>query len=66
MQDPLEFGRSLIAARPRLRRYAESLTSSPDEVRVLVQMMLQRGWHDRGSFPEGGDLEAWLKQKTLM
>ena len=50
----------LIAAIPRLRRYARVLTGTPHRVDDLVQDTLARAWDKRRLWRVGSDLRAWL------
>ena len=50
----------LIAAIPRLRRYARVLTGNPSRADDLVQDTLTRAWDKRKLWREGSDLRAWL------
>lgn len=57
---PEPFRRQLMAAVPRLRRYARSLTSDGSAADDLVQGTLERAlthWHQ---FDQGRDLLVWL------
>lgn len=50
----------LVAAIPRLRRYARVLTGEPSRADDLVQDTLARGWEKRRLWRTGSDLRAWL------
>jgi RNA polymerase sigma factor (sigma-70 family) len=50
----------LIAAIPRLRRYARVLTGDPTRADDLVQDTLARAWEKRRLWRAGSDLRAWL------
>ncbi len=50
----------LIAAIPRLRRYARVLTGNPTCADDLVQDTLVRAWEKRRLWQSGSDLRAWL------
>ena len=50
----------LVAAIPRLRRYARVLTGDPSRADDLVQETLARGWEKRRLWAAGTDLRAWL------
>jgi RNA polymerase sigma-70 factor, ECF subfamily len=50
----------LIAAIPRLRRYARVLTRNPTRADDLVQDTLARAWDKRSLWRVGTDLRAWL------
>jgi len=50
----------LIAAIPRLRRYARVLTGEVTRADDLVQDTLARGWEKRALWQTGTDLRAWL------
>jgi RNA polymerase sigma-70 factor (ECF subfamily) len=50
----------LVAAIPRLRRYARVLTRSPARADDLVQETLVRAWDKRRLWQAGSDLRAWL------
>ncbi len=50
----------LIAAIPRLRRYARVLTGDATRADDLVQETLARGWEKRRLWAAGTDLRAWL------
>src|SRR3974390_3486459 len=50
----------LVAAIPRLRRYARVLTRNPARADDLVQDTLLRAWDKRGLWKAGSDLRAWL------
>ena len=51
---------ALLAAIPRLRRYASVLTGNPTRADDLVQDTLVRAWEKRGLWRTGSDLRAWL------
>jgi RNA polymerase sigma-70 factor (ECF subfamily) len=50
----------LLAAIPRLRRYARVLTGDATRADDLVQETLARGWEKRRLWAAGSDLRAWL------
>jgi RNA polymerase sigma-70 factor (ECF subfamily) len=50
----------LIAALPRLRRYARALAGDPVRADDLVQDTLERAWAKADLFRPGSDLRAWL------
>ena len=50
----------LVAALPRLRRYARVLTGDVNRADDLVQDTLARAWAKRGLWHAGSDLRAWL------
>lgn len=50
----------LLAAIPRLRRYARVLTGDAARADDLVQETLARGWEKRRLWIAGSDLRAWL------
>ena len=50
----------LVAAIPRLRRYARVLTGNPTRADDLVQDTLMRAWDKRRLWRAGSDLRAWL------
>ena len=50
----------LLAAIPRLRRYARVLTGDASRADDLVQETLARGWEKRRLWAAGTDLRAWL------
>jgi RNA polymerase sigma-70 factor (ECF subfamily) len=50
----------LVAAIPRLRRYARLLTGDVTRADDLVQDTLARGWEKRRLWRTGSDLRAWL------
>jgi RNA polymerase sigma-70 factor (ECF subfamily) len=50
----------LVAAIPRLRRYARVLTRDPTRADDLVQDTLARAWEKRKLWQAGSDLRAWL------
>ena len=51
---------ALVAAIPRLRRYARVLTRNPTRADDLVQDTLLRAWDKRRLWQVGTDLRAWL------
>jgi len=59
MQDALPDS-ELVAALPRLRRYARVLTGDINRADDLVQDTLARAWAKRGLWHPGSDLRAWL------
>jgi RNA polymerase sigma-70 factor (ECF subfamily) len=59
MQDALP-DPDLVAALPRLRRYARVLTGDINRADDLVQDTLARAWEKRGLWRAGSDLRAWL------
>jgi RNA polymerase sigma-70 factor (ECF subfamily) len=50
----------LLAAIPRLRRYARVLTGDVSRADDLVQETLARAWEKRRLWAAGSDLRAWL------
>ena len=50
----------LVAAIPRLRRYARVLTANTTRADDLVQDTLARAWEKRRLWASGTDLRAWL------
>ena len=50
----------LLAAIPRLRRYARVLTGDATRADDLVQDALARAWEKRPLWKAGSDLRAWL------
>ncbi|HEX8012500.1 MAG TPA: sigma-70 family RNA polymerase sigma factor [Casimicrobiaceae bacterium] len=50
----------LLAALPRLRRYARVLTGDAHRADDLVQDTLARAWEKRRLWQAGSDLRAWL------
>ena len=50
----------LLAALPRLRRYARVLTGDSNRAEDLVQDTLARAWEKRELWRAGSDLRAWL------
>jgi RNA polymerase sigma-70 factor, ECF subfamily len=50
----------LLAALPRLRRYARVLTGDFNRADDLVQDTLARAWEKRQLWQAGSDLRAWL------
>ena len=50
----------LVAAIPRLRRYARVLTGDASRADDLVQDTLARAWEKRRLWRTGSDLRAWL------
>ena len=50
----------LVAAIPRLRRYARVLTGEATRADDLVQDTLARAWEKRRLWQAGTDLRAWL------
>src|SRR6201989_3624787 len=50
----------LVAAIPRLRRYARVLTGEASRADDLVQETLARAWAKRRLWSIGTDLRAWL------
>jgi RNA polymerase sigma-70 factor (ECF subfamily) len=50
----------LVAALPRLRRYARVLTGDAHRAEDLVQDTLTRAWDKRRLWRAGSDLRAWL------
>ncbi|MEP7061335.1 MAG: sigma-70 family RNA polymerase sigma factor [Betaproteobacteria bacterium] len=50
----------LVAAIPRLRRYARVLTGESTRADDLVQDTLARAWEKRALWQDGTDLRAWL------
>ena len=50
----------LVAALPRLRRYARVLTGDMHRADDLVQDTLARAWEKRQLWQAGSDLRAWL------
>jgi len=50
----------LVAAIPRMRRYARVLTGDATRADDLVQDALGRAWEKRALWQAGSDLRAWL------
>ena len=50
----------LVAALPRLRRYARVLAGDLDRADDLVQDTLARAWEKRRLWQAGSNLRAWL------
>lgn len=50
----------LLAALPRLRAFARSLTGNIDTADDLVQETMTKAWAKFHSFEEGTNLDAWL------
>jgi RNA polymerase sigma-70 factor, ECF subfamily len=50
----------LVAALPRLRRYARVLTGDAHRADDLVQDTMARAWQKRHLWQAGSDLRAWL------
>jgi RNA polymerase sigma-70 factor (ECF subfamily) len=50
----------IVAALPRLRRYARVLTGDVHRADDLVQDALARAWDKRRLWRAGSDLRAWL------
>jgi RNA polymerase sigma-70 factor, ECF subfamily len=50
----------LVAALPRLRRYARVLTGDSHRADDLLQDTLSRAWEKRALWRAGSDLRAWL------
>ncbi|WP_246775664.1 sigma-70 family RNA polymerase sigma factor [Methylobacterium aquaticum] len=57
---PAAFGRELLGAVPRLRRYALSLTQHGADADDMVQHTLLKAWEHRRQFVPGTSLSAWL------
>jgi RNA polymerase sigma-70 factor (ECF subfamily) len=60
MADPALPHPDLVAAIPRLRRYARVLTGDATRADDLVQDTLARAWEKRRLWQAGTDLRAWL------
>lgn len=60
MADPALPHPDLVAAIPRLRRYARLLTGETSRADDLVQDTLARAWEKRRLWRAGTDLRAWL------
>jgi RNA polymerase sigma-70 factor (ECF subfamily) len=60
MVDPPLPQPELVAAIPRLRRYARVLTGETSRADDLVQETLARAWEKRRLWAAGTDLRAWL------
>jgi RNA polymerase sigma-70 factor (ECF subfamily) len=54
------FQTDLLAAVPRLRAFAISLSGEREKADDLVQDTLMKAWAHAGSFVEGTNLSAWL------
>lgn len=59
MMEPLREP-ELVAALPRLRRYARGLTGDQNRADDLMQDTLARAWEKRSLWRVGSDLRAWL------
>jgi RNA polymerase sigma-70 factor (ECF subfamily) len=55
-----QFRRELLAAIPRLRAFAFSLSGRRDDADDLVQETLVKAWANHGSFQLGTNLQAWV------
>ncbi len=60
MPDPALPHPELVAAIPRLRRYARVLAGEASRADDLVQDTLARAWEKRRLWQAGSDLRAWL------
>lgn len=60
MADPPLPAPELVAAIPRMRRYARVLTGDASRADDLVQEALARAWEKRRLWAAGTDLRAWL------
>lgn len=60
IDDPALPHPDLVAAIPRLRRYARVLTGEATRADDLVQDTLARAWEKRALWQAGTDLRAWL------
>lgn len=60
LDDPALPHPDLVAAIPRLRRYARVLTGESTRADDLVQDTLARAWEKRRLWQAGTDLRAWL------
>jgi RNA polymerase sigma-70 factor, ECF subfamily len=60
LTDPALPHPELVAAIPRVRRYARVLTGEPSRADDLVQETLARAWEKRRLWAAGSDLRAWL------
>ena len=60
VDDPALPHPDLVAAIPRLRRYARVLTGEASRADDLVQDTLARAWEKRALWQAGTDLRAWL------
>jgi RNA polymerase sigma-70 factor (ECF subfamily) len=58
--DPPLPQQDLLAAIPRMRRYARVLTGDASRADDLVQDALARAWEKRRLWAAGSDLRAWL------
>ncbi len=54
------FGQALLAAIPRLQRYAWTFARTAAEAEDLVQVTLLKAWESRARFERGTYLQAWL------
>jgi DNA-directed RNA polymerase specialized sigma24 family protein len=63
--DVLEFGETLVAARPHLRRRARRVAGSREEADRLVERTLKRGWLERRSFRDSDEVHAWLAAQLV-
>jgi RNA polymerase sigma-70 factor, ECF subfamily len=55
-----QFSQQLLAAIPRLRAFALSLSAHADYADDLVQDTLMKAWNHQGSFQPGTNIRAWL------
>jgi DNA-directed RNA polymerase specialized sigma24 family protein len=58
--DVLEFGASLIAARPRLCETVGQLTDNSSEASRLVQATLREAWRGRWAYNRRDAVHEWL------
>ena len=54
------FGQQLVAALPRLRRFARGLTGSSAQADDLVQAVCERALSRRHQFEEGSRFDSWV------
>ena len=64
--DVLEFGETLVSARPNLRRRAGIVARSEDEADRLVERTLKQGWRERRSFRDADEVHAWLAAQLVL
>ncbi|MFW5944625.1 MAG: sigma-70 family RNA polymerase sigma factor [Bacteroidota bacterium] len=57
---PIEFEHQIIQLEDKLKRFALSLISQPDEANDLVQDTYYKAWANRAKFKGDSNLKAWM------
>jgi RNA polymerase sigma factor (sigma-70 family) len=57
---PDDFGKSVVALLPRLRRFARSLLRNQHDADDLVQNVVERAWRSLDQYKDGANVASWM------